>query len=74
MQVTKQQLEPDMEPQTVSNLGKEYIKGVYCHPVYLTYIQSASSEMPGCMKHKLESSLLGEISKSYVFSSTIVWM
>ena len=43
-------------------MGKEYIKAVYCHPAYLTYMQSASCEMPGWMKHKLESRLLGEIS------------
>ena len=50
------------EKQTGSKLGKEYIKAVYCHPAYLTYMQSTSSEMPGWMKHKLESRLLGEIS------------
>ena len=43
-------------------IGKEYIKAVYCHPAYLTYMQSTSCEMLGWMKHKLESSLLGEIS------------
>ena len=62
MQVRKQQLEPDMEQQTGSKLGKEYIKAVYCQPAYLTYIQSTSCEMPGWMKHKLESRLQGEIS------------
>ena len=62
MQVKKQQLEPDMEQWTDSKLGKEYIKAVYCHPAYLTYMQSTSCEMPGWMKHKLESRLLGEIS------------
>ena len=51
MQVKKQQLEPDMEQQTGSKLGKEYIKAVYCHPAYLTYMQSTSCEMPGWMKH-----------------------
>ena len=51
-----------MEPQTGSNLGKEYVKAVYCHLVYITYLQSASCEMPKWMKHKLESRLLGEIS------------
>ena len=61
MQV-KQQLEPDMEQMTASKLGKEYFKAVYCHPAYLTYMQSTSCEMPGWMKHKLESRLLGEIS------------
>ena len=47
MQVKKQQLEPDMEQQTFSNVGKEYIKAVYCHHAYLTYMQSTSWEMPG---------------------------
>ena len=62
MQVKKQQLELDMEQQTGSKLGKEYIKAVYCHPDYLTSIQSTSCEMLGWMKHKLESRLPGEIS------------
>ena len=62
MQVKKQHLELDMEQQTGSKSGKEYIKAVYCHPAYLTYIQSTSCKMPGWMKHKLESRLLGEIS------------
>ena len=61
MQVEKQQLELDMEQQIGFNLGKEYVKAVYCHPAYLTYIQSTSCEMPGCMKYKLESRLPGEI-------------
>ena len=51
-----------MEQQTGSKLGKEYVKAVCCHPAYLTYMQSTSCEMPGWMKHKLESRLLGEIS------------
>ena len=62
MQVKKQQLELDMEQQTGSKQEKEYVKVVYCHPAYLTYMQSISYEMPGWMKHKLESKLLGEIS------------
>ena len=62
MQVKKQQLEPDMEQWTGSKLGKEYIKAVYCHLAYLTYMQSTLYEMPGWMKHKLESRLPGEIS------------
>ena len=62
MQVRKQQLELDMEKQTGSKLGKECVKAVYCHPAYLTYMQSTSCEMLGWMKHKLESRLLGEIS------------
>ena len=55
MLVKKQQLESDMEQQTGSKLGKEYVKAVYCHPAYLTYMQSTSCEMLGWMKHKLES-------------------
>ena len=62
MQVKKQQLELDMEQQTSSKSGKEYIKAVYCHPAYLTYMQTTSWEMLGWMKHKLESRLPGEIS------------
>ena len=62
MQVKKQQFQPDMENRSGSKLGKEYIKAVNCHPAYLTYMQSTSCEMPGWMKHKLESRLLGEIS------------
>ena len=62
MQVKKQQLAPDMENQTGSKLGKEYVKAVYCHPAYLTSIQSTSCEMPDWMKHKLESRLPGKIS------------
>ena len=57
LQVQKQQLELDMEQQTGSKLGKEYVKAVYCHPAYLTYMQSTSHEMPGWIKHKLESRL-----------------
>ena len=62
MQVKKQQLEPDMEQQTGSKLRKEYIKAVYFHPAYLTYMQSLSHKMLGWKKHKLESRFLGEIS------------
>ena len=62
MQVKKQQLKPDMEQWTGSKLGKEYVKVVYRHPAYLTYMQSTSCEMPDLMKHKLESRLQGEIS------------
>ena len=62
MQVKKHQLKPDMEQQTGSKLGKEYVKAVYCHPAYLTYMQSTSCEMPGWKKHKLESKLPREIS------------
>jgi len=62
MQVKKQQLEPDMEQKTGSKSGKEYVKAVYCHPAYLTYMQSTSCEMPDWMNHNLESRLPGEIS------------
>ena len=60
--VKKQQLELDMEQQTGSKLGKEYIKAVYCHPTYLIYMQSTSWEMLDWMKYKLESRLPGVIS------------
>ena len=62
MQVRKQQLELDMEQQTGSKQEKEYVKAVYCHSAYLTYMQSISWEMLGWKKHKLESRLPGEIS------------
>ena len=62
MQVKKQQLVLDMEQQTGSKLGKEYVKAAYCHPDYWTYILSTSFEMPGWMNHWLESRLPGEIS------------
>ena len=60
--IKKQQLELDIEQQTGSKSGKEYIKAVCCHPAYLTYRQNTSWETPGWMKHKLESRWLGEIS------------
>ena len=62
MQVKKQQLEQAVEKQTGFKLRKEYVKDVYCHPAYLTYMQSISCEIMDWMKHKLESRLLGEIS------------
>ena len=62
MQVKKQQFELDMEQQTGSKSGKEYVKAVFCDPAYLIYMQNTSREMPGWMKHKLESRFLGEIS------------
>ena len=62
MQVRKKHLEPDMEKQTGSKSGKEYVKAVYCHPAYLSYMQSISREMPGWIKYKLGSRLQGEIS------------
>ena len=61
MQVRKQQLELDTEQQTRSKLGKAYVKAIYCHLAYLTYMQSTSFETLGWMKHKLESRFLGEI-------------
>ena len=61
MQVKKQQLELDMDEWTGSRLGKEYVKAVYCHPAYLTSMQSTSCEMLGWMKHKLESRFPGQI-------------
>ena len=67
-QVWKQQLELDMEQQTGSK--KEYVKAVYCHPAYLTSVQSTSCEMAGWMKHKLESRLLGEILITLVMQMT----
>ena len=62
MQVRKQQLDLGMDQQTGSKQEKEYVKAVYCHPAYLTYMQSTSWEMLGWRKHKLESRLPGEIS------------
>ena len=61
MQVKKQQLEIYMEQQTDCKLGKENVKAVYCNSSYLTYVQSRSCEMPGWMKHNLESRLPGEL-------------
>ena len=60
--LVQQWLEPDMEQQIGSKLGKEYVKAINCHPAYLTYMQSTSREMPGWTNHKLESRLLPEIS------------
>jgi len=60
MQIKKQQLEPDMEKWTGSKLGKEYVKAIYCHPAYLTYMKSTSCKMPDWINHKLESRLLGD--------------
>ena len=64
MQVKKQQVQQDTEQQTISKLGKECVKAVYCHPADLNYIQITSCKMPDWMKHKLETRLLGEISIS----------
>ena len=62
MKVKKEQLKLDMEQWTGSELGKEYVKPVYCHPAYLTSVQNTSCEMLGWMNHKLDSRLPGEIS------------
>ena len=62
MRDKEQQLELDVEKQTGSKVANEYVKAVYCHPAYLTYMQSTSCKMPGWMKFKLESRLLREIS------------
>ena len=73
MKVRKQQLELDVEQQTGSKLGKEYVKAVYCRCAYLTYMQSTSCEMPGWMKHKPESRLPGEINNlRYADDTTLV--
>ena len=73
MQVKNQQLELDMEQQTGSKSGKEYVKAVYCHPAYLTCMPSTSCEMPGWMKHKLELRLLGEMSTSDMQMTPPLW-
>ena len=65
IQVKRQQLELHMEQQTGSKSRKEYIKVLYCHPAYITYIQSTPCEMLDWMKHKLGSRLQGEISQIY---------
>ena len=69
MQVKKQHSEQDLEQTTGSKLGKEYVKAVYCNPAYLTYMQSASCEMPGWINHRLESRLPGGIS-----ATSDMWM
>ena len=74
MQVKKQQLELDMEQLTGSKLGKEYIKAVYWHPAYLTYILSISCEMLDCMKHKMGSRLWGEIINNLRYTDDITFM
>jgi len=77
MKVKKWQLDLDMEQQTVSKSGKEYVKAIYCYPDYLTYMQSTSQEMPGWMKHKLESRLPREsydINKSFILMLILVQM
>ena len=74
MQVRKQQLELDMEQQTGSKSGKEYVKAVYCHPAYLTYMQSITCKMPGWMKHKLESRLQEERIKNLRYADDTTFM
>ena len=74
MQVKKQQIELDMEQQTGSKLGKEYIKAVYCHPAYLPSIQSTPWEMPAWMKHRLESRLPGENINYFRYADDITLM
>ena len=67
-------IKPDMEQRTGSQLGKEYIEAVYCHPAYLTYMQSTQCKMSDWMKHKLKSRLLGEISiTSDIQMTTPLW-
>ena len=73
MQVKKQQLEQDMEKWTGSKLGKEYMEAVYCHSTYLIHMQSTSCEMPGWLKHKLESRLPGEVSITSDTQMTPLW-
>ena len=74
MEVKKQQLELDKEQQTGSKSGKEYIKAVYCHPPYLTYLQSTSWEKLGWMKHKLELRLLRENIKNLRYADDTTFM
>ena len=74
MQVKKQQLQPNMEQRTGSKLRKVYANVVYCHPAYLTSMQSTSCEMPGWMKHKLESRLLGEIINNVIYAEDTTLM
>ena len=71
MQVRKQQSELDMEQQTGSKEEKEYVKAVYCHPDYLTYVQTISLKILGWMKHRLESRLPGEISRTSDMQMTL---
>ena len=67
MHVKKQQLELDMEQQTGSKLGKEYVKAVYCHPAYITSVQSTSYKMPGWMNHKLSQVCLEKYQQSQIY-------
>ena len=74
MQVKKQRLELDMEQQTGSKSGKEYIEAVYCHPAYLTYMQSTSCKMLGWMKHKLEIKIAGRNINNLRYADDITLM
>ena len=75
MRVKKQWLEePDMKQLPGSKLGKEYIKAVYCQRAYLTYMQSTSCKMPGCMNEKVESSMPGEISTTFRYANDTTLM
>ena len=74
MQVRKQQLELDMEQQTGSKLGKDYVKAVYCHHAYLTYMQSTSCEMLGWMKHKLEIEIAGRNINNFKYADDTTLM
>ena len=74
MQVKKQQLELDMEQQTSFKSGKEYIKAVYCHPAYLTYMQSTSYEMLDWMRHNLESKIAGRNSNNFRYADDTTLM
>ena len=73
MQFKKQHLELNMEQQTGSKLAKEYVKVVYCHSAYLTYMQSTPCETPGWIKYKLKSRLLGEISITSNTQMILLW-
>ena len=74
MQVRKQQLELDMKQQTGFKLGKEYIKAIYCHPAYLTYMQGTSWEMLDWRKNNLESRLLAEIINNLRYADDTTFM
>ena len=74
MQAKKHQLEPEMEQQTGSKLGKDCIKAVYCHPAYLTYMQSTSCEIPGWMKHKLGIKIAGRNISNLTYADDITLM
>ena len=73
MQDKKQKLELDMEQLIGSKLGKQYVKTAYCHPAYLTYMQSTSCKMLGWIKHKLESRLVGDIPITSNMQMTQPW-